>query len=77
MEEFAERRRITLPQLAVAWLLSYEKVCGVITGVTRMEHLENNAQATNIELMEEDLERIPRPSGVLALPEQMGNRLED
>jgi aryl-alcohol dehydrogenase-like predicted oxidoreductase len=58
LEEFAERKGVTLPQLAIAWLLSHEEVCGVIAGITRMEHLEDNAQATSIELTEEDLEEI-------------------
>jgi len=58
LQEFAKRKGVTLPQLAIAWLLSHEEVCGVIAGVTKMEHLEDNAKATSIELTEEDLREI-------------------
>jgi aryl-alcohol dehydrogenase-like predicted oxidoreductase len=58
LQEFAKRKGMTLPQLAIAWLLGHEEVCGVIAGVTRMEHLEDNAQASGVELSEEDLEEI-------------------
>jgi len=54
----AEEKGCTLAQLAIAWLLSRDQVASVIAGVTRMEHLEDNAQAHQVELTDEDLQRI-------------------
>jgi len=60
LEEFVKEKGITMPRLAVAWLLSHEQVNSVITGVTKMEHLEDNVQATNVKLSDKDLDRIER-----------------
>jgi L-glyceraldehyde 3-phosphate reductase len=56
--ELARRRGCTLAQLAVAWLLRREAVCSVISGVTRMEHLEDNVRAIQIQLSRAELEQI-------------------
>jgi len=48
----------TLAQLAIAWLLSHEQVASVIAGVTRMEHVEDNARAPQLDLTAEDIARI-------------------
>ena len=58
LDEFVKAKGITMAQLAIAWLLTHEEVCSVIAGVTKMEHLEDNAKATKIELTEEDLKVI-------------------
>jgi len=60
LEEFANEKGITMPHLAAAWLLSHEQLSSVITGVTKMEHLEDNVQATNVKLSDKDLDRIER-----------------
>ena len=56
----AEEKGVTLAQLAIAWLLSRPQVPSVIAGVTKIEHLEDNAGAAQTELTEEDLTRIDR-----------------
>ncbi len=58
LEVIASERGCTLAQLAIAWLLSHDIVCSVIAGVTKMEHLEDNAQAAAVTLSEEELARI-------------------
>ncbi|RLC73448.1 MAG: aldo/keto reductase [Chloroflexi bacterium] len=58
LDEFVRERGITMAQLAIAWLLTHDEVCSVITGVTRMEHLEDNVKATEVVLSEDDLRII-------------------
>ncbi|MGC9523464.1 MAG: aldo/keto reductase [Anaerolineae bacterium] len=47
LEGIAEDKGCTLAQLAIAWLLAHDAVCSVIAGVTKLSHLEENAQAPN------------------------------
>jgi aryl-alcohol dehydrogenase-like predicted oxidoreductase len=58
----AERKGCSIAQLSIAWILSHEIVPSVIAGVTRIEQLEDNAKATNVELTREDLEELDRIS---------------
>lgn len=51
----AERKGVTLAQLAIAWLLTKPQVSSVINGVTRIEQLEENAAAAHISLSTEDV----------------------
>lgn len=60
LDAIARRKGCTLAQLAVAWLLSHEVVCSVIAGVTRLEHLEDNARATSVSLSEDERSEIDR-----------------
>jgi aryl-alcohol dehydrogenase-like predicted oxidoreductase len=61
---------VTLPQLAIGWLLRLPQVSSVITGATRVEHVHDNVKAIEVpaRLTPEVLERIesilgnnPRP----------------
>ncbi len=54
----AEQMGVSMAQLAIAWLLSREGVCSVIAGVTKLEHLEENAKAPDVQLSESDLAAI-------------------
>ena len=58
LDAIAKGKGCTLAQLAIAWLLSHEVVCSAIAGVTRMEHLEENARATSVSLSAEELQQI-------------------
>ncbi len=51
---------VTLPQLAIAWLLRLPQITSVITGASRLEHLEDNLKAVEVvdKLTPEVLERI-------------------
>ena len=54
----AEEKGVPLAQLAIAWLLSRPQVSSVIAGVTKMEHLEDNVKAPQVDLTADDLTRI-------------------
>ena len=58
LDAIARRKGCTLAQLAIAWLLSHREICSVIAGVTRIEHLKDNARATSVSLSEEELAEI-------------------
>lgn len=51
---------LSLPQLAIGWLLRMPQVTSVITGATRVEHVHDNVQATAVpaRLTPDVLERI-------------------
>jgi aryl-alcohol dehydrogenase-like predicted oxidoreductase len=55
---FAEERGHTIAQLAVAWTLAQPGVHVAIVGARRPDHIEGTAPAADIELADEDLERI-------------------
>jgi aryl-alcohol dehydrogenase-like predicted oxidoreductase len=50
--------KISMPQLALAWVLREPNVASAIIGATRPEQVEDNAKASGIELDEETLARI-------------------
>jgi len=51
---YAEQRGWTLPQLAIAWVLSAPGVHVAIAGARTPEHIEGTASAGDLELSEED-----------------------
>ncbi len=51
----AERKGVTLAQLAIAWLLSKPQVASVINGITRIEQLDENAAAAHVALSAEEV----------------------
>jgi pyridoxine 4-dehydrogenase len=54
----AERRRSTVTQVALAWLLSrYERVL-LIPGTSSVRHLEENMAAGDVELDQQDLDEL-------------------
>jgi aryl-alcohol dehydrogenase-like predicted oxidoreductase len=55
LRDMAERKQVTVAQLALAWLLHQSSVTSVIIGTKRIEQLDENLGATNIVLSEEDL----------------------
>jgi len=76
VRELAEERGATPGQVALAWLAAQDVVA--IPGTKRRTYLEQNVGATDVELSEDELERLARsfPPGVAAgdryAPEQMG-----
>jgi len=58
IEEIAAEKRVTPAQLALAWLLSRGEDIVPIPGVRRINHLEENAAAVDIELTPDELARI-------------------
>lgn len=66
--EVAKERGVQPAQIALAWLLQKPGVVAPIVGATKMPHLEQAVEATNIELTESEIERLEepyRPHGVL------------
>jgi aryl-alcohol dehydrogenase-like predicted oxidoreductase len=49
---------MSLAQLAIAWMLQNPLIPSVIAGVTKMEQLEDNVKAAQVELSEDDLDQI-------------------
>ncbi|HEY70924.1 MAG TPA: aldo/keto reductase [Anaerolineae bacterium] len=60
LAKIAEEMGVSLPQLAIGWLLRIPQLTSVITGASRMEHLEENLKSSEVvELLSpEILERI-------------------
>ncbi len=56
----AEDLNITTAQLALAWILRLNEISCVITGATKPQHIEKNADAAEIKLSEDVLEQIEK-----------------
>jgi aryl-alcohol dehydrogenase-like predicted oxidoreductase len=54
----AERMGVTLPQLALAWVLHLEGVTGVIVGSRSADHVRANAAGVRVSLSKDDAEEI-------------------
>jgi aryl-alcohol dehydrogenase-like predicted oxidoreductase len=68
VEQIAKEKHVTPAQLAIAWLLAQGNDIVPIPGSRRIPHLEENAEAVNIELTPDDLARIDEvaPQGATA-----------
>lgn len=64
--EVAARRRATPSQIALAWLLHRSERILLIPGTRSIQHLEENIAAGDIELDEQDMQRLERAT-------QLGN----
>ena len=58
VEQLADQRGVTPAQLALAWVLAQGDDIVPIPGTKRRSYLEQNAGALEVELSDEDLERI-------------------
>jgi aryl-alcohol dehydrogenase-like predicted oxidoreductase len=72
VEEIAAGRRATPAQVALAWVLSRGEHIVPIPGTKRVAYLEENLGALEVELTEEDLQRLAE-----ALPEAAGARYDE
>ena len=57
LSKFAEQKKATPAQVALAWLLAKKPWIVPIPGTTKLERLEENLGALNVELTADDLER--------------------
>lgn len=55
---WAQERKHTMGELAHAWLLAQPQVCSVISGLTKIEHLQSNAQAADWSLTTAEVAEI-------------------
>jgi aryl-alcohol dehydrogenase-like predicted oxidoreductase len=58
VKEIADEKGVTAGQLALAWVLAQGQDIVPIPGTKRVEYLKQNIGATEIQLSEEDLERL-------------------
>ncbi len=68
VEELAEEKGRTPSQIALAWVLGRGNDIVPIPGTKRRSYLEENAEAVDVELTDEDLERLEQafPQGAAA-----------
>ena len=59
--ELAEDKGVTPSQIALAWLLHQPGVTSPIIGASKMNHLEENVAALDIELSPEELDALEEP----------------
>jgi aryl-alcohol dehydrogenase-like predicted oxidoreductase len=72
VKEIAEGKGITAAQLALAWVLAQGEDLAPIPGTKRRSYLEENAAAADVELTQEDLQRIDAE-----LPQAAGERYDE
>jgi len=83
MREVADEQGVTVPQIALAWLLHQPAVTTVIIGAKRMDQLEDNLKSVQVELTDDQLERLDTVSQLPAeypqwmIANQAGNRLPE
>jgi aryl-alcohol dehydrogenase-like predicted oxidoreductase len=70
---FAEQKKATPAQIALAWLLAKKPWIVPIPGTTKLHRLEENLGAADVELTLEDLREIERASSDLFCPIENGH----
>jgi aryl-alcohol dehydrogenase-like predicted oxidoreductase len=58
MDDIAEYKGASIPQVALAWLLHREGVTSVIIGAKKISQLEDNLGAADVELTADEISRI-------------------
>ena len=64
MRRIAAARSISVPQLAIAWLLARAGVASVLIGATKLHQLEDNLGAADIKLCEPDLAELDAATAI-------------
>lgn len=58
LKPIADRLGITMPEMALAWILRLPNISSVIVGASRPEQVKDNAKAASITLSDQDLQDI-------------------
>ncbi len=58
LERIAKEKNVTVPQVALAWLLAQPGVTSVLIGANKMTQLEDNLKAAALELSPADIELL-------------------
>ncbi|MFS0824065.1 aldo/keto reductase family protein [Bacillus sp. 1P02SD] len=58
LEEFSNELGVTLPELALAWILRQHNVASTLVGATNPEQIEANAKASDLVLGFEEIKKI-------------------
>ena len=66
MRPMAERRGVSVAQIALAWLLHQKAVTSVIIGAKHLDQLEDNIAATGVSLTADELAALDTPSALAA-----------
>ncbi|MDB5813808.1 MAG: oxidoreductase Aryl-alcohol dehydrogenase-like protein [Rhodocyclales bacterium] len=74
MRAIADAKRVSVAQIAIAWLLHQQVVTSVIVGAKRVAQLDDNIAATNVQLGAAELEALNKVSALT--PEYPGWMLE-
>lgn len=67
MQEVAAEAECSMAQLAVAWLLTRDKVDTVLLGATKTHQLEDNLGAIDVKLSDEQLARLNKATAIAPL----------
>lgn len=62
MQIIANEKQVTVAQIALAWLLHQPAVTSVIIGANKPQQLQDNLNATNVQLSVEDLAKLDEVS---------------
>jgi aryl-alcohol dehydrogenase-like predicted oxidoreductase len=62
MRHMADARKVSVAQIALAWLLHQKAVTTVIVGAKRLEQLQDNIAATDVRLTEDELVELDKVS---------------
>ena len=80
LEKWAQKRGITMVQLAFSWLLAKKSVSSVIAGATSIEQLKTNANASGVVLSKSDIDEIDKilpkrnKTGIGNIPRRVMNK---
>ncbi|EIW61070.1 aryl-alcohol dehydrogenase [Trametes versicolor FP-101664 SS1] len=61
VEEIAKKRKISMAQVAIAWILSKPGVSAPIVGTTSLANLEDILKGVDVKLTEEELKALEEP----------------
>lgn len=64
MRGIAARSGVTVPQLAIAWVLARRGVTSVLLGATKLHQLDDNLGAADLQLAEADLAELDAASAI-------------
>jgi aryl-alcohol dehydrogenase-like predicted oxidoreductase len=67
MRRLAGARGITVPQVAIAWLLARRDVGSVLLGATMLQQLDDNLAAAGVQLAADDLAELDAASAITPL----------
>lgn len=62
LHQIAARHGVTPARVALAWTISRPTISSVLVGGRRLDHLEDNIKAVDLELIEEDLQELHKVS---------------
>jgi aryl-alcohol dehydrogenase-like predicted oxidoreductase len=74
----AEGAGINMPTMALAWCLRQDNLASVITGATRAEQVQSNAEASGVKLSQDTLDAIDEAlDGVVVSGPRLANFVKE